>query len=1348
MYLVGLFVILAGLFGINQPTYVIAADEVGSDLVWFDSLEVPPINLDAFSVEPEPDYETNSAKDSQIELSLNTISTQEKLIWSRLLNSRDIAGNTYTLLSKLSQIYQGKNIRYSGIGSDDIEALLRLKKLRLAKCSPKVIKKYLNQFDGSKVMQNPNLAYYVEFHRERQLKLCWYVFELLLTTKWNLIEDKKMSEFDEFVGFVKENVSENQSQFEYDIPERWEFVDAVTRHIISITQAHRLRTMKRKKKLDIGDVTRLLGPLRLSCSIITDVSRDFVKYFDFVFPNEDPRRKQLPMKPVVRKALAYGRFCAQIYPQNDIFFGIRAKLSEHLEIDIDYSKVDKELGMTPRKWLPDHVPQPTDIEAYDAMVADLLPEKEKRKPGYGVEAMLSLSYDTSDFDPPEQDSNMETNQEDKAQSSHVASGQEKPETDELEYTNLDIKKVEGHSQFDWIKVLDPTNKPHYSLASSLRKLQQHYFGKRIRVDHLTIDDIVDLNDIATLRMIHCSPGGMKQILNISKDDRLRELGFGAYLDFYLPHQANLCWSIFDYMMELSVMEVPPQIVAKMSTMKLEPLLDDESVEMERSIHHDLVHKAVVRFIWNDPIFKNHVFSRNNISPMEIIEVQMDVYEKPCRFVSLATNEYYHYFDVVTGFGRNELKHAPLSAKSRLWLAYGRICGDRLDFHHIYGGLSRLLNKERRLQTPPMNDGLTFIISPKTNLETTLTYYDDRVEKLKLALMEDDEKEFLLDLVNDQTFKEPLILYDHMRRFMIHHEGENFQFGYLTARDMDLLLRIKPIRMANCLAENMAAREHMFGAEIVTNPKLKHYIENYMKRADEICYKVFISFFAEALGDLEDKIMIVMKALVQAVFRNLGGVDATDPELHRGEKSGILIDAISSFFWKNPIFDDNVNSFIRSKLLKNEEDFTPSKAYELIDSILGRPCYRIIEDYGPFVDHYDRFFASERRPLSTNLRQRISGVRLCRIIFLDDEFFMKLYAKFGETDKGLKFPAEPKFPQIDNIPSYWRMLFAKKKGIVLAESSSQHTIAVKADKPNPFSVNPRTESQIGLHLESDFYGLNRDRSKLRQKQWLSLFNSTDMGRSPFQIYEILKWLSITYGVKGDDRWLSLEQVNNLIDLRDMKLSKCQLSKLNGRNNLRPANKNLSEYLGQYKGRQMRACVKMLEIMADTAATEVKSYIDTSLIRSLRAGINDNCNAHRQPDYEIGPNHYCVVEAMAYFLLQTNQGQDMMNRIALTGDTSNPNNLIPVIGSVFLTQCNLINELLGDYIDYHNKILTTSVEMQSIFLVPPIKGDTNEWISVARICRAFMLDNHLLRAVYYKMINIVHTQSSVQWYHQAR
>lgn len=534
-------------------------------------------------------------------------------------------------------------------------------------------------------------------------------------------------------------------------------------------------------------------------------------------------------------------------------------------------------------------------------------------------------------------------------------------------------------------------------------------------------------------------------------------------------------------------------------------------------------------------------------------------------------------------------------------------------------------------------------------------------------------------------------------------NENYTYNGITSTDIKQLIQIKPLRLSNCLVENMKARRVVLrNPELRKYPNLVMYIEFFNDRAFRTCWDIQEEFVNELAADedpdLDDDIILILTRLHSTISDETIAQNATSS--YPRALATILV---------NHIMRSN-SQVVRGKRMRSDryQYHSHSQLKGYIKRLLGRSCYianRVIDHFTTYYDAIaqgDSFQELQFNPSPSTVQWMAAG-RLCRTIFNNEDLINQIWNEFC-LRTGI------------SVESASEIFSDPEEHEELDEYSLQNLEQYDSDstEANVPSSNPLV-SPSGGSSSSPTIRLTPDDVKPMMKHWDRVLSVEPISVS--QMWTHLNMLRRYY--RNQEAVFAFEHLNtndikSICRYSIMKIENCYPDEMIIRfrmlkNPKYVAHKALSSHIHELYLRQDRACWKLFATM-------------------LMRNVNTLRPETRQKMYSLNLSHWTLVlgheegtlaKALAQLVINEPKFETFITPFKKMPTVREFTHLLQ---DIFGKHCSHVRDATGSYIDYYDMIHNEN-PMRTI----PLNSTEITWLEHGRICRAIISEGRFTEHV---------------------
>lgn len=1257
----------------------------GADLISIDGLELLPRLQLTFGDAPRPKLIGYEPTEEQKALSIETMDEEEKSLWERLLKGENWHIDAHMLLRRVAKLHQGENFNFEGIDPTLVDDMIGAHKLRLSDCSWESVESWNNQPPDQALANHKVLRAFMYFYRERRYRFCRRLFEIMLETKFKDVPQATANIADKIVRMNESSLDDADLNFNFEPDLVAKGMASFVWHTNSIRQA----LLKRIEKgyitpLEIQD--SVLKHLRKLCYLIESATGEFVDYYDNVLRihgTESQNLNRIPLSDHLRRLIVAGRLFRILLDSNrSIYWFMWRHICQIalLKITPKWDRENHELGLKiQRGEIAGPGDEPRSSQAGPSLTTwTLSDENFDAREAPGTKRIFSFSWKPIQF--------------------------ESFRIPRRQIGLLDRGAMTSNERYSWDQLfLTHQDFTANEVYQAMRKLQvRHRLDLEASLNGLSLYDIRELIDLEKFRLINCMAQNVIDRLTLVKNPHYRMSGrLNFYINYYGSRQDRTCWSIFEMMMDEGLSILRKETYELFHELKLSGWMSKLGANSE--LHHHIVAHSISQ---NE--------SYEDLAELKIDQVQEMIdrkFKTHCFYVRELMDDFVDYLDEITKVH----KDVPASIRevSHRWIEFDRVCRsiEEPDFAKRVRRILNMIESNpsyldvQDSQFSIINDGLTFHVGPKTQLITKSTFMIDQEEILNLTKISD--REFWHKITDPSVT--PIRLYEALFNFRGRHNG-HFSLNGITSTDVDILISIQPMRLANCLHDNMRDRSLLvLSPHLYKYSKISEYIQHYNERSNNVCWKVFNMIILSKLQELPETTKASMDYLQTQVRYN-----CPTKKLYLGLPCSIkrIVSAFTYFLARDSSFKQAIYSMDGAV---SANDF-----YKILTRSHGAMCRQVNDVLGDTLEYFDESYTSEEIPkpdLGQATLTWMSNVRLCRALFSHRSYIEGVYHKFirqGNLIPPLRYVDPFASPDAD----YWRHIIQKydeqiAEDIRNGRTSSDHDPSIEAQEYIPFEKRPgMTFSEDSIPIPPD--ELNSE-GAIEPHDHVKVMWDSLIGQNPISISEVRWTMQLLFeSLKNSNvqyRNLGIEDLKYVLSLSNIRLVDCTTENMENRakvlehprfRNLR----NLVTYIEHTNTQQRLVCRRVLELILKSNISDIPTEVRT-LMNELLALIQDKCDLPR-PFYNALESRFCLVDAIAAFVLQSNDRKKMFLHYRVT--LRNPRMFFI---EIFGDACNLTMRATGDLIDYVDRIPATDPQPGQI-----VNERDTAWLSHGRLCRLLL------------------------------
>lgn len=562
---------------------------------------------------------------SEIDQALGSMIGEELELWTKLLQKEPLSiQNIYLIMRRLIQIYEGKNFNYLGLNKSHLEKLVDQRPLRIANCSPELMKARRTFSMTPVIRRIPNFRWYLKSSDMRQYEICWQLFDRMLK---DVTSDVFIGTKVSITAFYTTLVNAmGGAKLELDVD--WQsdgFKSGIVEHVLNDRHSRLLFIKKAKQnELTLSVMKQTIAKLlEKACAFVGYNVFDFVEYYDYILPRSEPSRLSHKLNQNTRFWMADARLCHVLFMGgNQVYLGIYEKMLEVMAKIVGTQQI-KPQGIDD--------PSSSEIGAYPSWnwnsMSNFKCNRENDR--FGIRIKIDRRLKQEEF------------VDDEATAWNTLMGKR---------ANFNFQDV----------------------SNALRKLRNIYtetisFRK---IDSADIDNLINFRGI---KLRNCSTEHMLRRWAIVTYEPFHSFdGIRVYLERYFEVQDQICWWLYESMLYRTVREFHHDVKSAMEPIEIRSIIGEEVVRLEMGVLDPSVFDKLANAIRSRPNFSDLITGDKNISNLTVQDVKNFAHKEfgfYCSMIIEDLGEFVAHYDVVA----NRIRFIDLSFHSRLWMAYTRIC---------------------------------------------------------------------------------------------------------------------------------------------------------------------------------------------------------------------------------------------------------------------------------------------------------------------------------------------------------------------------------------------------------------------------------------------------------------------------------------------------------------------------------------------------------------------------------------------------------------------------------------------------------------------------------------------------
>lgn len=1261
---------------------------------WFNGLELTDERLTIFSTEPREILETSLDRvrlnENVVKLKSEELDPELSDTWDKLVKAPGHWFDKNTMLKRLMNINQDGNYHIDGLPRSKIKTWANLITLKLSNCSPRNTKLWMSTMSDIELANKYGLKRYLELYTSRQYRVCRQSVEAIINEIAKDIPKKDMEVFERVKNIVQGHY-ENQD-WKWQLPSKtWKFADAIAEFLLR--EPYSYEKLIRATRIYPTDVRLLMNEIfRNNCSLIDKFVGDLLEYIGYIMPPWFQDRDD-NISTTTKFWLLNARLCKTLLFETQIHFGVCIRISQRRQIPYSANMYDPQMGAIPAHWLPSYQQATNENPVKGKYLIDM------RNP--------SLVYETDDefkFD-------LESEQT------------------SIELIPSQMSPIEIQS---WNIILDQHMLHNYLVSlEALKVLNQIHGRQNVKFQGVTASDIDSMVKLSYMKLVNCSPDSVIARSRILRCGRLfNYINISNYIRTYANRQSTACWKTFRVLLLDTIDNLHPSVSNLVKKIDLKSLMERTREKLELNVRSESVFYTMILYFWKE---NDMQLPKTGLLPSILWQKIEDKFSKPCYFIREALEGYIDYLDKVH---QEYTEHnASLKIKSKAWLATARLCKALTEQNFFSDLYERFIFLEQEIE-----DKLIGFLR-----ENRLTFKDDsgsvvgsvpegfHVDAL-IKEFENPEQEFLMAL--ERQTRPSLIEFYELLRQLKHKNNDDYQVKDITMSDIDALIDLKPLRVANCFYENQKSRRTnlLMRPHLIKYPILDRYIHQYTKRQDQICWTIYKDMLAVRMSDFEDDFMVVFSSFIQMFDSNF-----TDIELEKniGDHSELIVSKITDFIAKNIARPQGVMP------RRDGPTMDSTVLYELLKRTLGKDCFRLNSTFNDYVEYYDEVFGLKSGKTgylieNPNIKRLLSITRVCDSIFAKQSFFIRVYKRFLSKSGHRYVETATANPFAHNCSSPWKQWFEVIKDEASTSSGPVNKVLTACDElyedeedkaqpsyvngleffnlfPKMFSFSSIRSSLMGeWNPWSEFVELSAE----ERYAWSRIRVDSD----PETTYKHLH--RISYCSKGRHihyKEIDTNDVHTLEKIQPPRMINCidevyyerkrMIDFIRIKNHL-----SLKEYVKFYNRRQFDICWRWFELMI------IENYHDLPesarlLVESMYEIYDRECNQTRSTDPD------CANIVFADFISRMPEWSRVLDSTG--GNPPEEKDFFQMVAKVFREPCNFVDDAIGDFIDYSQALIDRGKGK------PWERPETDLLLKHGRFCRSILTDKVALRQVYVRM-----------------
>lgn len=587
----------------------------------------------------------------------------------------------------------------------------------------------------------------------------------------------------------------------------------------------------------------------------------------------------------------------------------------------------------------------------------------------------------------------------------------------------------------------------------------------------------------------------------------------------------------------------------------------------------------------------------------------------------------------------------------------------------------------------------------------------------------------------ETFKQLNMLLESRK-------DQKFSYQGIKRSDIEMLVRLKPLRLVNCLYENMIELKKRKFNEIITgSPSLTNYIKYYDSRQEKMCWIIYEKLFSKMMQQITSGLKEILAAMQIEVSKENPGV-----QFHQQLPSDFM--SLAKGFARFIMNNDNR----RARVLKyaSKSRLTPKMVRRLISTAMRRPC-KFLQDFtDDFLDYYDTIYPPEERegeevPVIQENKFYLAQGRLCRVLFMSQELHQHIT---NHLKIMMNIPIDPAdrsltYVRVDRRPGEPANSPDLAEGSnPVASSGEDFDIKVKETEEFDEFDDDDEEPEDPEYLEaikkiSDKYDPRRnpiytfsDDIEIRDPDLMTHWHPIREGyKMAYKDRRLLETIldpksdlsSIMYcliligrrfiGNKVVFHGISKDDIQNLYKLRKMRLINCSPEKISARRKMADdltvtyfKYKNIPRFITRWAiNRQNRICLDFFETILSMNVDEVglkANLMMSPIVREIRAKYPEELS-FLETKGRYAPGFEDAIRSLALQIVEPELSAQSLDRSVIA------NRVLAKTSE----NCNIIREAVEDLIEYYDYVLSDEISG-----VTDVNDRVKLWILYGRICRA--------------------------------
>lgn len=592
-------------------TRVVVSEAKSDDLLWFEGFKLPKNNPLTFVNEDENfDNEWPQLDTQQVDLNEKIMDPEEVELWNRLMNKTDDHHlNTYVILNKIYSKRKGENIRYHRIESNDIEALIKIKHLRVINCSIENMTKRMAKKFSPGVYNNSKLTAYIKHYSERQRQFCWDMNYTIFKGNIQEIPDK----YKTTLQYIFSNASDirfDLHKLSYDMSlEEKQLVKVIAKSMSYNTMMKRLADLPRLSFLRMLHSTLKL--YRKLCYHIDISVTPFIRILDLFFPKGSQERKDLKLDDNTLFWTASWYICENIMNNREFQEKLWIKFSKLVKVQTGPSSKEEHSLLV-------ELDESSKFMGYVFGTAGRLLNRNPQAP--------RINLDRNRMRVCEQDS-----------WGAVLIG---------EHTSNTFSQTKMH--------LDFLNKFYRNLKFEYKNFNQNNIESLISFSNINIDSCLTSSVITATKFATTTNLNVYSWLN-------------EFIEFYMNKRDKVCHKLIEELIAKNASSLQESTRAAMKSIPIENKLLDPSID---DINTPLIYNAVASIAWYNGEYEKKLASNLDKLGETYREILTDLLGKHCIFVEDSFGEISDHIDKIRDEIKLE---TILEPKSKHWLILTKIC---------------------------------------------------------------------------------------------------------------------------------------------------------------------------------------------------------------------------------------------------------------------------------------------------------------------------------------------------------------------------------------------------------------------------------------------------------------------------------------------------------------------------------------------------------------------------------------------------------------------------------------------------------------------------------------------------